>query len=209
MWSETDVAYVDLKKNVNKNIWTLISVYLSCSHAAWPNHEPVGTHVAYATISVWSDHQRPLPAGYLPHRSPTLPGRMDREPKMVWDAHTDTHIAAITVTSICVCVAHREDFMLENVEQEPQARILFDQAISTLQTLAQQNSNVVDRMKLMQIGRKMVRKRMLSSQTCSHLVLNNHLSLCACFYRLFVTSLWSLQSWSRTSSEMKMPWSTW
>lgn len=96
-----------------------------------------------------------------------------------YETHTDTHIAAIAVTSIRVCVAHREDFMLENVEQEPQARNLFDQAISTLQTLAQQNSNVVDRMKLMQIGRKMVRKRMLSSQTCSHLVLNNHLSLCA------------------------------
>lgn len=56
-----------------------------------------------------------------------------------------------------MCVAHREDFTLENVEQESQARILFDQAISTLQSMAQHNSNVVDRMKLMQIGRKMVR----------------------------------------------------
>lgn len=56
-----------------------------------------------------------------------------------------------------MCVAYREDFTLENVEQESQARILFDQAISTLQSMAQHNSNVVDRMKLMQIGRKMVR----------------------------------------------------
>nr|AAO22057.1 STAT6 [Tetraodon fluviatilis] len=48
-----------------------------------------------------------------------------------------------------------EDFTLENVEQESQARVLFDQAISTLQTIAQQNSSVVDRMKLMQISKKL------------------------------------------------------
>lgn len=31
------------------------------------------------------------------------------------------------------------------------------------------------------------------------------LQTCACFYRRFVTSLWSLQSWSGTSSETKAP----
>ncbi|XP_075951385.1 signal transducer and activator of transcription 6 isoform X1 [Anarhichas minor] len=48
-----------------------------------------------------------------------------------------------------------DDFALENVEQESQARALLDQTISMLQSIAQQNGNVVDRMKLMQISRNM------------------------------------------------------
>lgn len=55
----------------------------------------------------------------------------------------------------CVC-AHRDDFALEKVEQESQAQALLDQTISLLQSIAQQNANVVDRMKLMQISRNMV-----------------------------------------------------
>lgn len=56
---------------------------------------------------------------------------------------------------VCVCV-HRDDFVMEKVEQESQARTLLDQTISMLQSMAQQNTNVVDRMKLMQISRNMV-----------------------------------------------------
>ncbi|XP_035512824.1 signal transducer and activator of transcription 6 [Morone saxatilis] len=48
-----------------------------------------------------------------------------------------------------------EDFALEKVEQESQARALLDQTISLLQSIAQENANVVDRMKLMQISRNM------------------------------------------------------
>lgn len=68
--------------------------------------------------------------------------------------------------SICMCVClhvltvyacvRRDDFVLEKVEQESQARALLDQTISMLQSIAQQNANVVDRMKLMQISRNMV-----------------------------------------------------
>lgn len=56
---------------------------------------------------------------------------------------------------MCLC-AHREDVLRENVEQESRAQALFDQAITMLQSLAQKNANVVDRMKLMQISRNMV-----------------------------------------------------
>uniref|UniRef100_A0A7N8YPG2 Signal transducer and activator of transcription n=1 Tax=Mastacembelus armatus TaxID=205130 RepID=A0A7N8YPG2_9TELE len=48
-----------------------------------------------------------------------------------------------------------DDFVLEKVEMESQARALLEQTISMLQTMAQQNSNVVDRMKLMAISRNM------------------------------------------------------
>lgn len=51
---------------------------------------------------------------------------------------------------------YRDDFVLDKVEQESQARALLDQTISRLQSIAQQNANVVDRMKLMQISRNMV-----------------------------------------------------
>uniref|UniRef100_A0A7N8Y253 Signal transducer and activator of transcription n=1 Tax=Mastacembelus armatus TaxID=205130 RepID=A0A7N8Y253_9TELE len=50
-----------------------------------------------------------------------------------------------------------DDFVLEKVEMESQARALLEQTISMLQTMAQQNSNVVDRMKLMAISRNMTR----------------------------------------------------
>uniref|UniRef100_A0A671XTW6 Signal transducer and activator of transcription n=1 Tax=Sparus aurata TaxID=8175 RepID=A0A671XTW6_SPAAU len=48
-----------------------------------------------------------------------------------------------------------DDFALEKVEQESQAQALLDQTINMLQSIAQQNANVVDRMKLMQISRNM------------------------------------------------------
>ncbi|XP_071332204.1 signal transducer and activator of transcription 6 isoform X1 [Trachinotus anak] len=48
-----------------------------------------------------------------------------------------------------------DDLVPEKVEQESQARALLDQIISMLQSIAQQNANVVDRMKLMQISRNM------------------------------------------------------
>uniref|UniRef100_A0A4W6EJI1 Signal transducer and activator of transcription n=1 Tax=Lates calcarifer TaxID=8187 RepID=A0A4W6EJI1_LATCA len=48
-----------------------------------------------------------------------------------------------------------DDFVQDKVEQEGQARALLDQTISMLQSIAQQNANVVDRMKLMQISRNM------------------------------------------------------
>ncbi|XP_060930918.1 signal transducer and activator of transcription 6 [Limanda limanda] len=48
-----------------------------------------------------------------------------------------------------------DDFLPENVEQESQARALLDQIISMLQQIAQQNANVVVKMKLMQISRSM------------------------------------------------------
>ncbi|XP_034552616.1 signal transducer and activator of transcription 6 [Notolabrus celidotus] len=48
-----------------------------------------------------------------------------------------------------------EDFSLENMEQESQAQTLLDQSITLLRTIAQQNNNVVYRMKLMQISRNM------------------------------------------------------
>ncbi|XP_042347505.1 signal transducer and activator of transcription 6 [Plectropomus leopardus] len=48
-----------------------------------------------------------------------------------------------------------DDFVLEKVEMESQAQALLDQTISMLQSIAQQNANVVDRMKLMNISRNM------------------------------------------------------
>ncbi|XP_062248050.1 signal transducer and activator of transcription 6 [Platichthys flesus] len=48
-----------------------------------------------------------------------------------------------------------DDFSPENVEQESQARALLDQIIIMLQQNAQQNANVVVKMKLMQISRSM------------------------------------------------------
>ncbi|XP_053281165.1 signal transducer and activator of transcription 6 [Pleuronectes platessa] len=48
-----------------------------------------------------------------------------------------------------------DDFLPENVEQESQARALLDQIIIMLQQNAQQNANVVVKMKLMQISRSM------------------------------------------------------
>uniref|UniRef100_A0A8D3BCR0 Signal transducer and activator of transcription n=1 Tax=Scophthalmus maximus TaxID=52904 RepID=A0A8D3BCR0_SCOMX len=48
-----------------------------------------------------------------------------------------------------------DDFVLDQVEQEGQARALLDQIISMLQSIAQQNVNVVVKMKLMQISRTM------------------------------------------------------
>lgn len=64
----------------------LISAYVLCSHAAWLHHDSVGEHVAAATISARSYHQRPVSPDYFSHRSPTLPGGVGREPEMVWDA---------------------------------------------------------------------------------------------------------------------------
>lgn len=58
---------------------------------------------------------------------------------------------------MCVC-SHREDFSQEKAEQESQALILLDQGISMLQSVAQQNANVVEKMKLMQMSRNMVIK---------------------------------------------------
>ncbi|KAK5894584.1 hypothetical protein CesoFtcFv8_011262 [Champsocephalus esox] len=46
-----------------------------------------------------------------------------------------------------------DDFALEKVELESQAQTLLDQTISMLQSISQQNANVVDRMKLMQISK--------------------------------------------------------
>ncbi|XP_034000813.1 signal transducer and activator of transcription 6 isoform X2 [Trematomus bernacchii] len=54
-----------------------------------------------------------------------------------------------------------DDFALEKVDLESQAQTLLDQTISMLQSISQQNANVVDRMKLMQISRNM---RMLNQQ---------------------------------------------
>ncbi|XP_056278586.1 signal transducer and activator of transcription 6 isoform X2 [Pseudoliparis swirei] len=48
-----------------------------------------------------------------------------------------------------------DDFVLEKEESESQAQALLDQTISMLQSISQQNANVVDRMKLMQISRNM------------------------------------------------------
>uniref|UniRef100_A0A669BTK7 Signal transducer and activator of transcription n=1 Tax=Oreochromis niloticus TaxID=8128 RepID=A0A669BTK7_ORENI len=48
-----------------------------------------------------------------------------------------------------------EDFSQEKVEQESQAQILLDQGISMLQSVAQQNANVVEKMKLVQMSRNM------------------------------------------------------
>ncbi|XP_004558763.1 signal transducer and activator of transcription 6 isoform X1 [Maylandia zebra] len=48
-----------------------------------------------------------------------------------------------------------EDFSQEKVEQESQAQILLDQGISMMQSVAQQNANVVEKMKLMQMSRHM------------------------------------------------------
>ncbi|XP_068996980.1 signal transducer and activator of transcription 6 [Embiotoca jacksoni] len=54
-----------------------------------------------------------------------------------------------------------EDFALEKVEQEIKAQVLLDQTIRMLQSMAQQNSNVVDRMKLMQISKNMYQQQPL------------------------------------------------
>ncbi|XP_029975048.1 signal transducer and activator of transcription 6 isoform X2 [Salarias fasciatus] len=48
-----------------------------------------------------------------------------------------------------------EDFAMEKLEQESQAQALLDQTISMLQLVAEQNDNVVDKMKLIQISRNM------------------------------------------------------
>eukprot|EP00064_Thunnus_orientalis_P012779 superscaffoldBa00002003_g12814 len=49
----------------------------------------------------------------------------------------------------------QEDFVLEKVEQEGQAKALLDQIINMLQSMAQENANVVEKMKLLQISRSM------------------------------------------------------
>lgn len=64
-------------------------------------------------------------------------------------------VCSLLVLCVCLCV-RRDDFALEKLEQESQAQALLDQTISMLQSIAQQNANVVDRMKLMQISRNMV-----------------------------------------------------
>lgn len=87
---------------------------------------------------------------------------------MVCHKHTCTHILyrykykihAHTISArscVFLLCAYREDFGLEKVEQENQARALLEQTISMLQSIAQQNANVVDKMKLMQMSRNMVR----------------------------------------------------
>ncbi|XP_051914692.1 signal transducer and activator of transcription 6 isoform X1 [Hippocampus zosterae] len=48
-----------------------------------------------------------------------------------------------------------EEFALEKVEQEANARALLDEIIMLLQSFSQHNANVVDKMKLMQISRNM------------------------------------------------------
>ncbi|XP_057715617.1 signal transducer and activator of transcription 6 [Corythoichthys intestinalis] len=48
-----------------------------------------------------------------------------------------------------------EEFALENVEQEANARALLDELIMLLQSFSHHNANVVDKMKLMQISRNM------------------------------------------------------
>ncbi|KAL3064194.1 hypothetical protein OYC64_000472 [Pagothenia borchgrevinki] len=48
-----------------------------------------------------------------------------------------------------------DDFALEKVDLESQAQTLLDQTISKLQSISQQNANVVDKLKLMQISRNM------------------------------------------------------
>ncbi|XP_049610598.1 signal transducer and activator of transcription 6 isoform X1 [Syngnathus scovelli] len=48
-----------------------------------------------------------------------------------------------------------EEFALEKVEQEDNARALLDEIIMLLQSFSQHNANVVDKMKLMQISRNM------------------------------------------------------
>lgn len=77
---------------------------------------------------------------------------------------------------MCVC-AHRDDFTLENVEQESQARVLLDQTISLLQSISQQNASVVDRMKLMQISRNMVSGRGKPEQDFYHFLDPSQVSL--------------------------------
>ncbi|XP_068600291.1 signal transducer and activator of transcription 6 [Brachionichthys hirsutus] len=49
-----------------------------------------------------------------------------------------------------------EDFAIEKVEQESQAQGLLNQMIAMLQSVSQQNTNVVDKMKLMQISKNMI-----------------------------------------------------
>ncbi|XP_068453442.1 signal transducer and activator of transcription 6 isoform X2 [Clinocottus analis] len=50
-----------------------------------------------------------------------------------------------------------DDFLLEKVEQESQAQTLLDQTISMLQSIALQNDNVVDKMKLTKISGNMTK----------------------------------------------------
>lgn len=57
----------------------------------------------------------------------------------------------------CLCdVWLRESFDVDNMEQEPQARMLLDQMVHLLQEVAQQNPNVVERVKLQHISKNMV-----------------------------------------------------
>ncbi len=76
--------------------------------------------------------------------------------------YTGTCSKCICLCDFCVR-AHREDFALEKVEQENQARALLEQTINMLQSIAQQNANVVDKMKLMQMSRNMVNSFLVSS----------------------------------------------
>lgn len=57
----------------------------------------------------------------------------------------------------CLCnVSFRESFDVDNMEQEPQARMLLDQMVHLLQEVAQQNPNVVERVKLQHISKNLV-----------------------------------------------------
>lgn len=49
-----------------------------------------------------------------------------------------------------------ENFDVDNMEQEPQARRLLDQMVHLLQEVAQHNPNVVERVKLQHISRNLV-----------------------------------------------------
>lgn len=80
------------------------------------------------------------------------------------DAHTHAHTQTPTHWLVCFnfllfmhAYAHRENFALENMEGESQARVLLDQTISQLQSISKENPNVVVRMKLKQISKVMVR----------------------------------------------------
>lgn len=57
--------------------------------------------------------------------------------------------------SLCV-FGLREDFDVDNLEQEPQALQLLEQMIKLLQEVVFQNPNVVEKVKLQHICRNMV-----------------------------------------------------
>lgn len=69
------------------------------------------------------------------------------------------HVLCFCVFCVFVCthvLGFREDFDVDNLEQEPQALLLLEQMLELMHEVAFKNLNVVERVKLQHICRNLV-----------------------------------------------------